>query len=149
MTAITTPTQCKQQNLDDDDITVKVSNRSHDRPIFEVKPINTPFPSRANAWTKVTSGMELGPHALMNTAKIKIAVDMAIADAGATAHFTIPGAPVINKQIAITPLIINLPDGKQLRSAHTCELDIPWLPRAAMMAHIVLTGPTSDLTNIN
>ena len=52
--------------------------------------------------------MNLGPDALMNTAKIKIAVDMAIADAGATAHFAIPGAPVINKRVATTPLIINL-----------------------------------------
>jgi hypothetical protein len=43
--------------------------------------------------------MNLGPDALMNTAKIKIAVDMAIADAGATAHFAIPGAPVINKKM--------------------------------------------------
>jgi hypothetical protein len=137
MTAITTPTQCKQQHLDDDDITVKASNRSHDRPNFEIKPNNTPFPSRAKAWSKVTSGMKFGPHALMNTAKIKNTVDIAIADAGATAHFAIPGVPVINKRIATTPLIINLPDGEQLQSSHTCELDITWLPRAARIAHIV------------
>jgi len=85
----------------------------------------------------MTNEMNLGPDALMNTAKIKIAVDMAIADAGATAHFAIPGAPVINKKIATTPLIINLPDGEQLQSSHTCELNIPWLPRAARNAHIL------------
>ena len=62
----------------------------------------------------MTDKMKLGPNTLMNTAKIKIAVDMAITDAGATAHFVIPGAPVINKKIATTPLIINLPDGEQL-----------------------------------
>ena len=85
----------------------------------------------------MTQQMKLGPDALMNTAKIKIAVDMAIADAGATAHFAIPGAPVINKKIASNPLTINLPDGEQLHSTHTCELDIPWLPRKARQAHIV------------
>jgi hypothetical protein len=137
MTTLTTPTQCIQQNKDDDDITIITSNTAQNRPVFKVKPNHTPFPSRTKAWTKVTDGMRFGPQVLMNTAKIKIAVDMAIADAGATAHFAIPGAPVLNKQIAITPLIINLPDGEQLRSSHTCELDITWLPRAARMAHIV------------
>ena len=114
MTAITTPTHCTQQNLEDDDVTVKASNRAQDRPIFEIEQNNAPFPSRAKAWSKMTDKMKLGPDALMNTAKIKIAVDMAITDAGATAHFAIPGAPVINKKIATTPLIVNLPDGEQL-----------------------------------
>ena len=85
----------------------------------------------------MTQQMHLSPDALMNTAQIKIAVDMAIADAGATAHFAIPGAPVINKKIASNPLTINLPDGEQLHSTHTCELDIPWLPQAARIAHII------------
>ena len=73
----------------------------------------------------------------METAKIKIAIDMAIADTGATAHFAVLGAPVINKQVATSPLIINLLDGEQLTSAHTCELDILWLPKAAKLAHSV------------
>ena len=128
MTTLTTPTQCIQQNHDNDDITVIMSNTSHNRPVFKVKPKDTPFPSRVKVWTKVTNRMKFGLYTLMNTAKIKIVVDMAIADAGATAHFAIPGAPVINKRIATTPLIINLPDGEQLWSSHICELDVLWLP---------------------
>jgi hypothetical protein len=118
MTAITTPTQCTKQFIDDDDVTVVTSNCTQDRPIFNIKQNNTPFPSRTKTWAKMTQQMKLGPDALMNTAKIKIAVDMAIADADATAHFAIPGAPVINKKIASTPLVINLPDGEQLQSTH-------------------------------
>ena len=67
----------------------------------------------------------MGPQTIMETAKIKIAIDMVIADAGATAHFAVPGAPVINKQVTMSPLITNLLDGEQLTSTHTCELDIP------------------------
>ena len=97
MKTLTTPTKCIQQNPDDDDITIVTSNTAQNRPVHKIKPYHTPFPSRTKAWTKVTEGMRFGPHVLMNTAKIKIAVDMAIADAGATAHFAIPGAPVSNK----------------------------------------------------
>ena len=125
MTTSTTPTQCTTQFTDDDDITVVHSNCQKDRNIFTVGQNDQPFPSRQKTWAKMTRRMNLGPDALMNTAKIKIAVDMAIANAGATAHFAIPGAPVINKKIAATPLIINLPDGEQLQSTHKCELDIP------------------------
>ena len=137
MTTNTTPTQCTTQFTDDDDTTVVHSNCQKDRNIFTVGQNDQPFPSRQKTWAKMTQRMDLGPDALMNTAKIKIAVDMAIADAGATAHFAIPGAPVINTKIAATPLIINLPDGEQLHSTHTCELDIPWLPYEARKAHIV------------
>ena len=73
----------------------------------------------------------------METAKIKIAINMVIVEAGATAHFAVPGMPVINQKVPTTPLIINLPEGEQLKSTHTCELDIPWLPKAAREAHIV------------
>jgi hypothetical protein len=80
-------------------MTVKASNRAQDCPIFEIEQNNTLLPLRAKAWSKMTYKMKLGLGALMNTAKIKIAVNMAIADASATAHFAIPGAPVINKKL--------------------------------------------------
>ena len=49
----------------------------------------------------------------------------------------IPGAPVKNVKPTQSPIVINLPDGSQIRSTHTCELDNPALPAAARQAHIV------------
>ena len=65
------------------------------------------------------------------TAQLKIAKNMAVADAGATGHFILPGTHVTNIKIARHPLKINIPDGYCLTSAHTCTLDIPWLPNEA------------------
>ena len=62
---------------------------------------------------------------------------MAVADAGATGHFILPGTPVTNVKIARHPLKINLPYRDWLTSTHTCTLDIPWLPNKAKEAHIV------------
>ena len=62
---------------------------------------------------------------------------MAVADAGATCHFVLPGTPLTNIKTARHPLKINLPDGDYLTSTHTCTLDIPWLPNEAKEAHIV------------
>ena len=87
-------------------------------------------------------------NAMFNTGKIKIAADMAIADAGATSHFIVAGAPVLNKQPATSPLRIHLPDGDTLRSSHTCDLDVPALPAAARTAHIVPGLAHSSLVSI-
>jgi hypothetical protein len=63
---------------------------------------------------------------------------VAVADAGATGNFMIPGAPVTNISPSTkTPIIINLPDGSQIKSTHTCEIDNPDLPKEARHAHIV------------
>ena len=35
------------------------------------------------------------------------------------------------------PLTINLLDGTQLQSTHTCEINVPWPPKAARISHIV------------
>jgi hypothetical protein len=71
------------------------------------------------------------------THRTSIGVDMAIADAGATSHFLVTGAPVINRRTAIAPIKINLPDGAQLKSTHTATLNIPSIPKSARQAHIV------------
>ena len=68
---------------------------------------------------------------------MNIAKNMAVADAGATGHFVLPGTPVKNVKVARHPLKINLPDGDCLTSTHTCTLDILWLPNDAKEAHIV------------
>ncbi len=41
-----------------------------------------------------------------------------------------------NKCIALSPLTINLPDGKKVQSTHVCDINIPGLPMA-LMGHIV------------
>ena len=74
---------------------------------------------------------------MFNTPNIKISVDMAIADAGATGHFVLPGTPIKNIKPAGKPLCIKLPYGKQIKYIHTRQIDISWLPEAATRAHIV------------
>ena len=61
----------------------------------------------------------------------------ALSDSGATSHFIIDGAHVINKQLDLHPITITLPDGATLKSTHTCNVDIPWLRHEATKAHIV------------
>ena len=60
-----------------------------------------------------------------------------ISDSGATGHFVVEGAPVINKQPATNPITITLPSGSTIRSTHTCNLDIPWLPHHVTKARII------------
>ena len=74
---------------------------------------------------------------MLKAGGIKIVIDMAVADAGATSHFVLPGAPVTNIPPTHNPLVITLPDGQTLQSTRTCELDAPWLPLRAHKAHIV------------
>ena len=61
----------------------------------------------------------------------------AILDSGATGHFVVERAPVINKQPASKPITITLPSGSTICSTHTCNLDIPWLPNHVTKAYIV------------
>eukprot|EP00804_Cyclotella_cryptica_P013523 CCRYP_017243-RA/>CCRYP_017243-RA protein AED:0.41 eAED:0.30 QI:0/0/0/1/1/1/5/0/1642 len=61
----------------------------------------------------------------------------AIFDSGATAHFLVSTAHVVNKRPALKPLTIRLPNGKNIVSTHTCNLDLPWLPHSITEAHIV------------
>jgi hypothetical protein len=74
---------------------------------------------------------------LFNVSSINIAIDQAIADAGATGHFVIPGTPVTHITRTTNPLVINLPDGEKLVSTHICRLNVPWLPDEACDTHIV------------
>ncbi len=67
---------------------------------------------------------------------LTIATNQAIADTGATSICIIEGADVDNKRPATSPLMINLPDGKQIRSTHVCNIQIPGLP-TMLLGHIV------------
>ena len=74
---------------------------------------------------------------MLNTSNIKIAVDMAVADSGATGNFILPGTKVSNMKISKKPITINLPDVTQLKSTHTCEINVPRIPKEARQAHVV------------
>lgn len=60
-----------------------------------------------------------------------------IADSGATSNFCPTNATVTDIQQATTPLLVRIPDGKQLQSSHTCKLDIAGLPEEARIGHII------------
>jgi hypothetical protein len=61
----------------------------------------------------------------------------AIADSGATSNFFTTDAAVINVKPAEKPLIVRIPNGKQLHSTHVCELNMPQLPYDARQGHII------------
>ena len=63
--------------------------------------------------------------------------EWAILDSGATSHFLLTTAPTTNKKAALNPLHVTMPDGDQVQSTHTCDLDIPQLPANARDGHIV------------
>ena len=101
-----------------------------------IAPKTIPLQTKYNAWKKLKKESKL--HEIASaTNNINIPKAMGIGDSGATSHFVLPGTPVKNVQITTSPLKINLPDGEQIMSTHTCELDVPWLPEAARKAHIV------------
>jgi hypothetical protein len=61
----------------------------------------------------------------------------ALSDSGASSHFIVDGANVINKRVDTNPITITLPDGATLQSTHTCNVNIPWLRDEATRARIV------------
>ena len=83
------------------------------------------LPTKAKAWRHIIHDNSLTqlPQASMalNTKRIVRAVKWAISDSGATGHFMVEGAPVINKQPAQHPIKILMPDGSKLCSTHTCN----------------------------
>ena len=46
------------------------------------------------------------------------------------------GVDVVNKRRATSPLTINLPDGRKVKSSHVCDITIPGLPQV-LTGHIV------------
>ena len=71
-----------------------------------------------------------------------------IADAGATSHFMMQGAPVINVKPTTNSIKITLPDGQTVTSTYTCNLNIPWVPAFMIEAHIVLGMAHSSFVSI-
>ena len=104
-------------------------------------PLTTILTTRANAWARPIENefLEEPPmgEMIFNTRLVKKWVEYAVSDSGATCHFLIEGAPVVNKKVADKPIHITLPNGKIIKSTHTCNLDIPWMPHQMIEAHIV------------
>jgi hypothetical protein len=125
---------------DDDDVTVVISNLSRDK-------------EQCNNVTVDTADMTEDDSSIEDEfSTIKVTEEhntflcktlpshdkhYAMFDSGTTAHFLVHGAPVINTQLAKSPLRIKLPDGSYIQSTHTCNLNIPWLPNAVNEVHIV------------
>ena len=71
----------------------------------------------------------------------------AVADTGATSVFVLKGTKMKNIWPAVTPLVINLPDGTVVRSTHICDYEIPGLP-THLEAHIVPDLTVASLIEI-
>ena len=63
--------------------------------------------------------------------------DWAVLDSGATSHFLVIDAPATKVTPAENPVTITIPDGSTLKSTHVRELDLPQLPMAAKIGHVI------------
>ena len=64
-------------------------------------------------------------------------VEWYFSDSGATGHFLIEGATVVNKQPGKCSIKITFINGNTITSTHTCNLYIPWLLIIMTEAHLV------------
>ncbi len=102
---------CFAPHIVDDDVTIVTSNHKRTTNI----PINPP--------AQMLSG-----HAMLDSRTIlPIAPLHSIADTGATSIFIMDGIDVENKRVAQRPLTIHLPDGRQVKSTHVCDIALPVL----------------------
>eukprot|EP00804_Cyclotella_cryptica_P003417 CCRYP_018563-RA/>CCRYP_018563-RA protein AED:0.22 eAED:0.19 QI:0/0/0/1/0.33/0.25/4/0/1155 len=127
--------QCEDTDVEDED-TVVASNVSHHRKT--IHPTATTVPPSTCQPTRAPSNKCLQATQVPATQPITTRHQhYAIFDSGATAHFLVSTAHVVNKRPALKPLTIRLPNGKHIVSTHTCNLDLPWLPHSITEAHIV------------
>ncbi len=109
-----------------DNITVVMSNAISKR----VEPKRAPTSLADTARRMFGNPMPQYLNALM------IAASQAIADTGASSIFVMERVDVKNKRPATKLLMINLLDGRQVKSTHICDIDIPGLPKM-LTGHIV------------
>ena len=84
-----------------------------------------------------------------STLIIKITNKEAVADAGATGNFSLPGTPVNNLQPAIKPFTINIPDGLKISSTHMCNLKIEDISERENISQIVIGLSHASLISIS
>jgi hypothetical protein len=126
-----------ENDVGTDDITVVMSNAISKR----VEPKRAPISLADTARWMFGNPMPQYLNALT------IAASQAIADTGATSIFFMEGVDVKNKRPATKPLTINLPDGRQVKSTHICDIDIPGLP-TMLTGHIVPNSAIASLFGI-
>jgi hypothetical protein len=78
---------------------------------------------------------------------LNIATNQAITNTGITSIFIMEGANVDSKWIVLSPLTINLTDGKKVRSTHVCDITIPGLP-TVLTGHIIPSVTIASLIGI-
>jgi hypothetical protein len=78
---------------------------------------------------------------------ITIAPNHAMADTGATFIFVMDGVDVANRRVATKPLTINLPDGRKVKLAHACDINILGLP-VTLTGHIIPDLKSASLIGI-
>ena len=74
---------------------------------------------------------------MCNTKHLVKLIEYALSDSGASSHFLVEESAVVNVRAAEFPIAIKLPDGSIIYYTHTCNLDIPWLPKEMTEVHIV------------
>ena len=60
-----------------------------------------------------------------------------IADSGCSNHYVMLKTPIINKQVATTPIKVLQPNGTSMISTHTCDLPLASLTPTACRGHII------------
>jgi hypothetical protein len=83
----------------------------------------------------------------MQPRKPAIPTTHAVADTGAIMVFVLKGTKMKNILPAVTPLVIDLPDGTVVRSTHICDYETPGLP-TRLEAHILPDLTVASLIGI-
>ena len=106
-----------------------------------IHPTHVNMRTRTAAWKTIiqANNLQAMPHAatIFDVKRVTRLVKHAISDSGATGHFLVENAPATNICPASKPITITLPNGKTIKSTHTCNLDIPWMPNEMTQAHII------------
>ena len=136
----------QSESCNDADATVKCDNKKDNLRRYD-NVANTTTTNQERAKLKKILNEALYAKIKARTQGVRSA-RWAIADAGATGHFVMAGAPVINVKPTTNPIRITLPDGQTIMSTHTCNLNIPWLPDFMTEAHIVPGMAHSSLISI-
>ena len=63
--------------------------------------------------------------------------DWAVLDSGATSHFLVVDTTATKVTPATNPVTVTIPDGSTLKSTHVRKLDLPRLPMAARIGHVI------------
>ena len=137
--------------VDDDNITVITSNVSEGltTSLESARTEASLMHRHKHGNTQDSIFSSITPHKLpkWGYAAMKIALNEAIADSGATQILNMDKIPVHNRRQTTCPLKIALADGRRVISTHMCDIIIPGLP-TPLFGHIVLELSIASLFGI-